>query len=89
MPIAATGALAGFGVGYLVAYFNDIGEPALFSVDIVTWLLPFLVLGVVALAVWMWKPVSNSDMLAAIYHFWLPFLALYMATYILYWLPRI
>lgn len=90
LPPTATGCLAGFGVGYLVAYFGDIAaKPPLFYWTLMTVLLPFIVLGIVALVLWIRKPLSTGDAPKFVIYFWVPFVFLYWTTYILYWLPRI
>jgi hypothetical protein len=87
---AAVGLLAGFGVGYLMAYFTDIAAiPPLFDWSVLPLLLPLIVLGVVILTLLARNPLSTSDTLKFVVYFWVPFFWLYIATYWLYWATRI
>ncbi len=88
-PAVAVGLLAGFGVGYLMAYFTDIAaSPPLFYWGLMIMFLPFIVLGIIILLLWTRKPLSLSDSRTFVLSFWGPFFSLYVATTILYWLVR-
>lgn len=90
LPAAAVGLLAGFGVAYLANLFVDIAAaPPMFYWRLMIILLPFIVLGIVALILWIRKPLSASDAQKFVIYFWVPFVFLYWTTYTLYWLPKI
>ena len=86
----ATGLLAGIGTGYLVCYFIDaLAEPPMYYWGLMDLLLPFAVLGMIALLLWIRKPLSTRDAIVFVVYFWVPFLFLYLVTHFLYWAPKI
>ncbi len=87
-PAVAVGLLAGFGVAYLACFLLEQFRPT-FDVGLTIILLPFVVLGIVALSLWIWKPLSVRDALNFVVYLWFPFLSLYWVTFSLYWLVRV
>lgn len=61
-------------------------RPPYFYYDPMVILLPFIVLGMIVFLLWIRKPLSLSDARVFVLEFWFPFLALYVATTMLYWL---
>ena len=84
---ATTGSLTGFGVAYLACFFAESATgPPYFYYDPMVILLPFIVLGMIVFILWIRKPRSLNDARVFVLEFWFPFLALYVATTMLYWL---
>ena len=84
-PAVAVGLLAGFGVAYLACYFADftyIWDGLVFI------FLPFIVLGIIVVLLWIRKPLSASDAWRFVVFFWIPFVSLFVVTSILYWFSR-
>jgi len=90
LPAAATGLLAGFGVAYLTSYFVDTAhpEPPVILYGLLFVVLPFVVLGMLLLPLWIRKPLSPRDSRTFVLSFWGSFFSLYVVTTILYWLVR-
>ena len=85
----SVGILAGFGVAYLASFIVDIAaNPPLFYWGLMIILLPFVVLGIVALILWTQTPLSARNAQKFVIYFWIPFFFLYGATYAFYWIPR-
>jgi len=85
---AATGIVTGSGVAYLVNFFLDSIQPRGLVVPIL-YSSPVVALVVVALILWLRKPLSASDARAFVFYFWGSFFSFYVATTILYWFFRV
>jgi len=90
LPAAAIGLLAGFGTAYLACFFVErAAGPPLIYYGLMVILLPFIVIGVTTLLLWIRKPLPASDARMFVLYFWIPFFTLYVATTILYWAARV
>lgn len=90
LPAAALGALAGVGVSYMATVFIDLTSYSLI-VTLMTILLPIIVIGVIALILWIRKPLSGNDALLQEFvgYFEISFFFLYYATFCFLLLQRV
>jgi hypothetical protein len=83
------GLLTGIGVALIVNAFIDILSGFHFCPAVLIFGAPVVVFGIIALALWIRKPLFISDSRTFVLSFWLPFFSLYVATTILYWFLRV
>jgi len=82
------GLSTGIGVALVVNQFIDVLSDFV-CIPVLIFAAPVAVFGIIALVLWIRKPLFISDSRTFALSFWLPFFSLYVITTTVYWFLRV